>query len=165
MDVVRHRITLLIYEFFARVAPGVLQGELTRVSRAVTVLLVRHESVFSCLCPYTATDRPTSGSSWRCAIAALASLFVALGCLLLGTTDNLIVMGLGRYLQGLDSTVAYLGVIYFLLIWLPPQRHDMVPGMVTAIGTLGAATAQLPLLVISERFGWRMPLRPARLQE
>ena len=67
--------------------------------------------------------------------------------------------------QGLDSTVAYLGVIYFLLIWLPPQRHDMVPGMVTAIGTLGAATAQLPLLVISERFGWRMPLRPARLQE
>ena len=92
------------------------------------------------------------------AIAAPASLLVGVGCLIFATTNDIVLMGLGRFLQGLGSSVAYLGVIYLSLIWLPPQRHGMVPGMVTAVGTLGAATAQLPLLLISESFGWRMPL-------
>ena len=47
------------------------------------------------------------------AIAAPASLLVAVGCLLFVTTTDLAVMGLGRFLQGLGSSVAYLGVIYY----------------------------------------------------
>ncbi len=147
------------YEFFARVAPGVLQGELTKVSSASDGAFGFAMSLyFLAYAPAQLLVGRLLDRHGVRAVAAPASLLVALGCLLLATTDNLIVMGLGRFLQGLGSSVAYLGVIYLSLIWLPPQRHGMVPGMVTAVGTLGAATAQLPLLMISERFGWRMPL-------
>ena len=59
------------------------------------------------------------------AIAAPASLLVGLGCLIFATTNHIVLMGLGRFLQGLGSSVASLGVIYLSLIWLPPQRHGM----------------------------------------
>lgn len=147
------------YEFFARVAPGVLHSDLTRVSGA-------SEGVFGfSMSLYFLAYAPAQLLVGRLldrhgvrAVAAPASLLVAIGCLLFAITDNIALMGVGRFLQGLGSSVAYVGVIYLSLIWLPPQRHGMVPGMVTAIGTLGAATAQLPLLLISDHFGWRMPL-------
>ena len=147
------------YEFFARVAPGVLHSELTRVSGA-------SEGVFGfSMSLYFLAYAPAQLLVGRLldrhgvrAVAAPASLLVALGCLLFATSDSIALMGLGRFLQGLGSSVAYLGVIYLSLIWLPPQRHGMVPGMVTGIGTLGAATAQVPLLLISDHLGWRAPL-------
>ena len=147
------------YEFFARVAPGVLHSELIKVSGA-------SEGVFGfSMSLYFLAYAPAQLLVGRLldrhgvrAVAAPASLLVALGCLLFATSDNIVLMGVGRFLQGLGSSVAYLGVIYLSLIWLPPQRHGMVPGMVTAVGTLGAATAQLPLLLISDHLGWRAPL-------
>lgn len=147
------------YEFFARVAPGVLHQELIKSSAA-------SEGAFGlAMSLYFLAYAPAQLLVGRLldrygvrAVAAPASLLVAVGCLLFATTNNIALMGLGRFLQGLGSSVAYLGVIYLSLIWLPVQRHGMVPGMVTAIGTMGAATAQFPLLMISDRFGWRMPL-------
>ena len=147
------------YEFFARVAPGVLHSELMKVSGASEGAFGFSMSLyFLAYAPAQLLVGRLLDRHGVRAVAAPASLLVALGCLLFATSDNIVLMGLGRFLQGLGSSVAYLGVIYLSLIWLPPQRHGMVPGMVTAIGTLGAATAQLPLLLISDQFGWRMPL-------
>ena len=147
------------YEFFARVAPGVLHAELTGVSGASEAAFGFAMSLyFLAYAPAQLLVGRLLDRHGVRAIAAPASLLVALGCVLFAITDNIALMGLARFLQGLGSSVAYLGVIYLSLIWLPPQRHGMVPGMVTGIGTLGAATAQLPLLLISDHFGWRMPL-------
>ena len=147
------------YEFFARVAPGVLHSELITVSGASEAVFGLSMSLyFLAYAPSQLLVGRLLDRHGVRAIAAPASLLVALGCLLFASTDNIALMGVARFLQGLGSSVAYLGVIYLSLIWLPPQRHGMVPGMVTGIGTLGAATAQLPLLLISDRFGWRMPL-------
>ena len=147
------------YEFFARVAPGVLHSELITVSGASEAVFGLSMSLyFLAYAPAQLLVGRLLDRHGVRAIAAPASLLVALGCLLFAITDNIALMAMARFLQGLGSSVAYLGVIYLSLIWLPPQRHGMVPGMVTGIGTLGAATAQLPLLRISEQFGWRMPL-------
>ena len=147
------------YEFFARVAPGVLHSELIKVSGASEGAFGFSMSLyFLAYAPAQLLVGRLLDRHGVRAVAAPASLLVALGCLLFATSNNIVLMGLGRFLQGLGSSVAYLGVIYLSLIWLPPQRHGMVPGMVTGIGTLGAATAQFPLLLISDHFGWRMPL-------
>ena len=147
------------YEFFARVAPGVLKPELTQITGASDGAYGLAMSMyFLAYAPAQLLVGRLLDRHGVRAIAAPASLLVAVGCLLFVTTTDLAVMGLGRFLQGLGSSVAYLGVIYLSLIWLPPHRHGMVPGMVTGIGTLGAATAQLPLLIISDSFGWKMPL-------
>ena len=147
------------YEFFARVAPGVLHSELTMVSGASEGAFGFSMSLyFLAYAPAQLLVGRLLDRHGVRAVAAPASLLVALGCLLFATTDNIVLMGVARFLQGLGSSVAYLGVIYLSLIWLPPQRHGMVPGMVTGIGTLGAATAQFPLLLIAGHFGWRMPL-------
>ena len=56
-------------------------------------------------------------------VVAPAAIIVALGCLLLASTDSIVLMGVGRFLQGLGSSVAYLGVVYLALVWFPPHRH------------------------------------------
>ena len=73
------------------------------------------------------------------AVVAPAALVVALGCLLFASTNNVVVLGLGRLMQGLGSSVAYLGVIYLAMIWFPPKRHGMVPGLTCLLYTSDAA--------------------------
>ena len=125
------------YEFFARVAPGVLHSELITVSGASEAAFGFSMSLyFLAYAPAQLLVGRLLDRHGVRAIAAPASLLVALGCLLFAITDNIAVMGVARFLQGLGSSVAYLGVIYLSLIWLPPQRHGMVPGMVTGLSLI-----------------------------
>jgi nitrate/nitrite transporter NarK len=48
--------------------------------------------------------------------------------------------------------------VYLAMVWFPPRRHGIVPGLTVAMGTLGASTAQYPLVKVAEALGWRAPL-------
>ena len=147
------------YEFFARVAPGVLQPELMRVTGS-------SQGEFGlAMGMYFLAYAPSQLLVGRLldrfgvrAVVAPAAVVVALGCLPFASTNDVVVMGLGRLMQGLGSSVAYLGVIYLAMIWFPPKRHGMVPGLTVAMGTLGASFAQYPLLILTKSWGWRAPL-------
>lgn len=147
------------YEFFARVAPGVLQQDLIRDSG------VGQGDFGLAMGMYFLAYAPSQLLVGRLldrfgvrAIVAPAAVVVALGCLLFALTNDVVVMGIGRFLQGLGSSVAYLGVVYLAMVWFPPRRHGMVPGLTVAMGTLGASSAQYPLLILAESWGWRVPL-------
>lgn len=147
------------YEFFARVAPGVLQPQLIQDTGA-------SEGEFGlAMSMYFLAYAPSQLLVGRLldrfgvrAVVAPAAVIVALGCLIFASTNDVALMGLGRFLQGLGSSVAYLGVIYLAMVWFPPRRHGMVPGLTVAMGTLGASSAQFPLLVLAQTWGWRVPL-------
>lgn len=147
------------YEFFARVAPGVLKSDIRSVTGA-------SEGEFGlAMGMYFLAYAPAQLIVGRMldrlgtrVVVAPAAIIVALGCLLLSSTDSIVVMGIGRFLQGLGSSVAYLGVVYLALVWFPPHRHGIIPGITVAMGTLGGCTAQYPLAIAAQDWGWQMPL-------
>lgn len=147
------------YEFFARVAPGVIKEDLVSTTGA-------SEGTFGlAMGMYFLAYAPAQLFVGRLldrfgtrAVVAPAAATVALGCLLFVSTDQLWVMGVGRALQGLGSAFAFLGVVYLAMVWFPPRRHGIVPGLTVAAGTLGASTAQVPLAYAAEAFGWRAPM-------
>ena len=147
------------YEFFARVAPGVLKSDIRSVTGAT-------EGEFGfAMAMYFLAYAPAQLIVGRMLdrfgtrpVVAPAAVVVALGCLLLASTDSIVLMGVGRFLQGLGSSVAYLGVVYLALVWFPPHRHGIIPGITVAMGTLGGCTAQYPLAVAAHDWGWQMPL-------
>lgn len=147
------------YEFFARVAPGVLKSDIRSVTGA-------SEGEFGlAMGMYFLAYAPAQLIVGRMldrfgtrVVVAPAAIIVALGCLLLASTDSIFLMGVGRLLQGLGSSVGYLGVVYLALVWFPPHRHGIIPGITVAMGTLGGCTAQYPLAIASQEWGWHVPL-------
>lgn len=147
------------YEFFARVAPGVLKSDIRSVTGA-------SEGEFGlAMGMYFLAYAPAQLIVGRMldrfgtrVVVAPAAIIVALGCLLLASTDSILLMGIGRLLQGLGSSVGYLGVVYLALVWFPPHRHGIIPGITVAMGTLGGCTAQYPLAIASQEWGWHVPL-------
>ena len=147
------------YEFFARVAPGVLKSDIRDVSGATEGQFgLAMGMYFLAYAPaQLIVGRMLDRFGTRIVVAP-AAIIVALGCLLLASTDSIVLMGIGRLLQGLGSSVAYLGVVYLALVWFPPHRHGIIPGITVAMGTLGGCTAQYPLATISDACGWQFPL-------
>lgn len=147
------------YEFFARVAPGVIKEDLISTTGAT-------EGAFGlAMGMYFLAYAPAQLFVGRLldrfgtrVVVAPAAATVALGCLLFASSDHLWVMGAGRALQGLGSAFAFLGVVYLAMVWFPPRRHGIVPGLTVAAGTLGASMAQYPLAYAAETFGWRAPV-------
>jgi MFS family permease len=147
------------YEFFARVAPGVLKSDIRDVSGATEGQFgLAMGMYFLAYAPAQLIVGRMLDRFGTRVVVAPSAIFVALGCLLLASTDSIVVMGIGRFLQGLGSSVAYLGVVYLALVWFPPHRHGIIPGITVAMGTLGGCTAQYPLATMSEAYGWRIPL-------
>jgi MFS family permease len=147
------------YEFFARVAPGVLKNDILSVTGSTGGQFgLAMGMYFLAYAPAQLIIGRLLDRHGTRMVVAPAAVVVALGCLLLASADSLLVMGIGRFLQGLGSAVAYLGVVYLAMVWFPPRRHGIVPGLTVAMGTLGASTAEFPLSEISDSFGWRTPL-------
>ena len=147
------------YEFFARVSPGVLKSDILEVTGSTEGRFgLAMGMYFLAYAPaQLVVGRMLDRFGTRLVVAP-AAVVVALGCLLLASANSLVVMGVGRFLQGLGSAVAYLGVVYLAMVWFPPKRHGIVPGLTIAMGTLGASTAQYPLAEVAQAFGWRAPL-------
>lgn len=147
------------YEFFARVAPGVLKNDILEVTNA-------SEGQFGlAMSMYFLAYAPAQLMIGRMLdrfgtriVVAPAAVLVSLGCLIFATTDSIVAMGFGRLLQGLGSAVAYLGAVYLAMVWFPAHRHGIIPGVTIVAGTIGASTAQYPLEVMAQEFGWRTPI-------
>ena len=147
------------YEFFARVAPGVLKEDIVSATQTTEGGFGLAMSMyFLAYAPAQLIVGRLLDRFGTRIIIAPATLLVAFGCLIFATSSNISLMGVGRFMQGLGSAVAYLAAVYLAMIWFPPRRHGIIPGLTVAIGTLGASTAQYPLTLMNEEWGWRAPM-------
>ncbi|GJM07085.1 MAG: MFS transporter [marine bacterium B5-7] len=90
-------------------------------------------------------------------------LSLACGCCVLGTywfasTDTLMLAQLGRFLTGLGSAFAFIGVLKLATIWLPPERFGLVAGLTAALGTVGAMIGDDVMSYSVQVIGWRHTL-------
>jgi MFS family permease len=79
----------------------------------------------------------------------------ALGCLLFAWAPSLRVAEAGRLIGGLGGGASFLTALALAAAWLPPNRFALVTGLTMLSGIAGAITAQGPLAIAVEHFGWR----------
>jgi MFS family permease len=84
-----------------------------------------------------------------------ASFILTFSCLLpLVPSNHLGYFGLGRLLMGFSSAFGFVGVMYLCTVWFPAKRLAMLSGLTTALGMLGAITAQTCLSSLNAQLGW-----------
>jgi len=87
-------------------------------------------------------------------LLTLACLICVIGTFLFTGTTSFWVAASGRFLVGLGSAFAFVGVLKLATIWLPENRLAMVSGMTAALGTIGAMVGDNFLVFFVTQFGW-----------
>lgn len=90
-----------------------------------------------------------------------ACLMAVTGLGIFVSADNFNLACAGRFLIGLGTAFAYIGVLKLASIWLPPSRFAAVAGLTTAIGMTSGALSQKYLARVVEAFGYQPILQGA----
>jgi sugar phosphate permease len=84
------------------------------------------------------------------------SLIGVLGALVFSWSHSLSIGILGRVLLGIGMACNLMGTLKLLTLWFGPLSFATLSGMVLSIGTLGNMMATSPLVLLVDRFGWRI---------
>lgn len=88
-------------------------------------------------------------------LLTFACLICVIGTLLFCQTTDYQIAVIGRFLVGVGSAFAFVGVLKLATIWLPENRLAMVAGLTSALGTVGAMVGDNFLAVIVNHIGWQ----------
>lgn len=91
-------------------------------------------------------------------VLGFSALCCALGAFLFAMSEHLILAFLARILMGMGSAFAFVGALKLGSIWLPKGHFALFSGITTALGTLGAMTADTLLSNVMVDAGWRATL-------
>ncbi len=84
-----------------------------------------------------------------------AIIICLLGALFFGNTHTLAFASLGRFLMGIGSAFAFIGVLVVASRWFPRKYFAFLVGIAQLLAALGAMGGELPLAVLVNVFGWR----------
>ena len=150
-------VLFLFYEFFIRVFPSIMVSELMGAFSVNAGSLGTLSAFF--FYAYAPMQIPVGilmdyfGAR---RLLTFASLVCGLGCLLFGMSSQLISAELGRFLMGIGSAFAFVGMVYICSHWFPNKKLALLVGVGNSIGMLGAVGAEGPLSFLTKGFGWRM---------
>lgn len=84
-----------------------------------------------------------------------ACVICVVGTFMFADTVVYSVAASGRFLVGLGSAFAFVGVLKLATLWLPEDKLAMVAGIATALGTIGAMVGDNLLGYMVEWSGWQ----------
>jgi MFS family permease len=88
-------------------------------------------------------------------LLTLASLFCALGCMIIGTADVIGMAYLGRLVMGFGGAFAVVGCLKLASLLFPTNRFALFTGIMVTMGMSGAMTAIYFGHDMIELLGWR----------
>lgn len=88
-------------------------------------------------------------------LLTLACLICVMGTFMFADTFLFAVAAAGRFMVGLGSAFAFVGVLKLATIWLPENKLAMVAGLATALGTIGAMIGDNLLGYMVTLVGWQ----------
>jgi len=142
--------------FYQRVSPAVMVSELMR-SFGIGAKDLGNLSAFY-FYTYVAMQIPVGVliDTWGARkLLILGSISAAAGTLLFGSTENFALACAGRAIVGGATAVGWLVLLKLATHWFPARRFAMLSGLGLFFGNIGALTAQVPLRLMIEHFGWR----------
>ncbi|WP_194848299.1 MFS transporter [Candidatus Neptunochlamydia vexilliferae] len=149
-------VLFLFYEFIVRVFPTVMVQELMGAFDATAAQLGTLSAFF--FYAYAPMQIPVGLLMDRFGarnLLTFASLFCGFGSLLFAAAHHIIPADIGRFLMGIGSSFAFVGMVYVCSHWFPAKKLALLVGIGNSLGMLGAFGAQGPLSFVVETMGWR----------
>lgn len=145
------------YEYFVRVAPSVMEGELQRAfCIGASELGLATGLYYIAYGPLQLIIGPLFDRFGARRLFLIASLLVFLGCLLpLIPTQSILAFAFGRLLMGVGSAFAFIGTMYVATVWFPREKLAFLSGITTTLGMFGALIGQTPLARLIDLTGWK----------
>lgn len=150
------------YNYFLRVSPSVMQHDLMQGLHITAYQFGSLAALY--YYAYTPMQVPVGMIYDRFGarfVQFFACLTAVIGVGVFITADNLMVASLGRFLIGLGTAFAYIGVLKLASIWLPPNRFATVAGLTTAFGMISAIFSDKYLTTFVQLVGYRNALHTA----
>ena len=145
-----------LYEFFVRVAPGVMEHELQTAFHATgAVLGAALGAYYYIYAPMQLAVGVIYDQLGVRRALIPAVFFVAAGSLVCHWADSLTLFTVGRMMQGFGSAFAFVGVLFLVRIWFPVQRLALLSGLTTAMGMVGATIGNAGIAKVIQDLGWR----------
>jgi sugar phosphate permease len=142
--------------FYQRVSPAVMTDELMRAF-VIGAAGLGNLSAFYYY-SYLAMQIPTGIliDSWGARrLLIIGAIFSSIGALLFGATNSFALACLGRLIIGASAAVGWVTLLKLTTHWFPAKRFAMLSGLGLLFGNIGALTAQVPLRLAIQHFGWR----------
>jgi sugar phosphate permease len=142
--------------FYHRVSPAVMTDELMRAFSIGAASLGNLSAFY--FYSYVAMQIPTGilVDSWGARKLLISgSVAATLGAFLFGSTNSFVLACAGRALIGGATAVGWLVLLKLTTHWFPARMFAMLSGLGLLFGNIGALTAQVPLRLAIQHFGWR----------
>ncbi len=91
-------------------------------------------------------------------VLSVAGLSCAIGTMLFGTAEGIVMACVGRIMIGFGASFAVVGCSKIAAVWFPPRRFALFMGLMVAVGFLGAAFGLAAVSSIIATFGWQQSL-------
>jgi len=88
-------------------------------------------------------------------LLSFACLLCVLGTFLFADTHLSQISAIGRFLVGMGSAFAFVGVLKLATMWLPENKLAMVAGFTSALGTIGAMVGDNLIVAWVSQSGWQ----------
>ena len=144
------------YEYFLRISPSVMEGALrTHFNLSATGFGLLSAFYYYAYVPMQLPVGVLMDRFGPRRLLTIACLICVMGTFLFADTFAFGVAAAGRFMVGLGSAFAFVGVLKLATIWLPEDKLAMVAGIATALGTIGAMIGDNLLGSMVTWVGWQ----------
>lgn len=88
-------------------------------------------------------------------VLTLAILLCTVGTFIFGDTHNVFFAAFGRFLVGMGSAFAFVGVLKLAAMWLPEKFFPLFAGITVSLGMLGALMGDIGMTWMVHQMGWQ----------
>jgi MFS family permease len=143
------------YEYLLRIEPSVMVPELMHsfdiTAGGLSTLVAMYYYAYT---PLQAVVGVLTDRFGPRRILMVAIVCCAAGAWVFGSSHVIWVAGFGRFLIGVGSAFAFVGVLKLAAIWLPKERFAMFTGLATSLGMVGAMFGDVELSRVVHSLGW-----------
>ncbi|MTI66307.1 MAG: MFS transporter [Firmicutes bacterium] len=88
-------------------------------------------------------------------ICTIGTLISAIGSILFGLSDTLILAYISRFMVGIGTSVIIVSILKIQTRWFNPKKYSTLSGLTSFFGNMGAFMATVPLTYLAVSIGWR----------
>ncbi|MEI8301621.1 MAG: MFS transporter [Chlamydiota bacterium] len=88
-------------------------------------------------------------------LISLSCFVCSLGALFFGLSHSVVFLAIGRFLLGVGSAFAFVGVLTISARWFAPALFALFVGITQFLSGIGAVAGSLPLAYAVDHYGWR----------
>ena len=144
------------YEYFLRISPSVMEHALrNHFNLSATGFGLLSAFYYYAYVPMQLPVGVLMDRFGPRRLLTMACIICVVGTFMFADTLSFGIAATGRFLVGLGSAFAFVGVLKLATIWLPENKLAMVAGIATALGTIGAMIGDNLLGSMVSKIGWQ----------